>query len=100
MNNRKGVIHTRETPLRVPGKTVIPGFGEVRLRCRCGSMKFQVFVVAMPEHGEKWARARSIVCANSKCQKIIGVTPEAILDVEGERTTLEKQERMKEIAGL
>lgn len=56
-------------------------------------MRFRLFVKPMVDHAETWARATSIVCTNQKCQKIIGVTPEAILDVEGKRDELTKKER-------
>ena len=86
----KLIIHTPKTTLRVPGRQVDPGFGEVALRCECGSMKFRLFVKPDPAHARKGAKGSAIVCSNSSCQKIIGLTPEGYLDVEGVQTTLEK----------
>ena len=84
------IIHTPKSTLHVPGRQVYPGRDEVKLRCRCGSMKFQVYVKPDPAHARKWAKGSAIVCSNASCQKIIGLTPEGYLDIEGVQTTLEE----------
>jgi hypothetical protein len=89
----KLIIHTPRATLHVPGKQVIPGTGEVALRCRCGCMKFRLFVRPDSQHDRKWAKGSAIVCTNVKCQWIIGFTPEGYLDVEGVQTTLAKEDR-------
>lgn len=89
----KLIIHTPKAVLHVPGKQVHPGSGEVALRCRCGCMRFRFFVRPDPKHDRKWARGSAIVCTNAKCQKIVGITPEGYLDVEGVQTTLKKEDR-------
>ena len=89
----KLIIHSPKATLHVPGRQVYPGSGEVALRCRCGSMKFRVFVKPDPAHDRKWARGSAIVCSNAKCQKIIGLTPEGYLDVEGVQSTMSPQEQ-------
>jgi hypothetical protein len=95
VNDKKSklIIHAPGLKLHFPRKQVYPSSGEVQLRCKCGSMRFRLFVKPMAEHDNKWARCTSVVCTNARCQKIMGITPEAILDTEGEREELEKEER-------
>lgn len=93
---RAPMVHIPTATLHIPGRQVVPGGHEKNLRCRCGSMKFRVFVVPAPEHGMRWARANAIVCTNAKCQRVIGVTPEAFLDIEGETLSVSKKEQLRD----
>jgi len=85
-------IAGRQT-LHIPGKRVYPGRDEFALRCSCGSMRFRVFMVPDPALDKKWARCGSIVCLNVKCQRVIGVTPEGILDTDGEAQNVKREDR-------
>jgi hypothetical protein len=89
----KLIIHSPKATLHVPGRQVYPGRDEVALRCECGSMKFRIFVKPDPAHDRKWARGSAIVCSNQGCLKVIGLTPEGYLDIEGVQTTLPVEEQ-------